>query len=210
MEFKLDSSCCECLHWPADEGENTAHFDCMLQNLYTIISSVHIIALHICALICTEGCLSGYVSFHRPPAPEEILIACFISIFIEKKNVIFCFPSNCQFCGMNWQLCTPIFLAALLESLLNKLGENSETWSVWASFTWRSEPSKRPPLPLCLWAVFTPLLADRISSEMRSHHCSQTGFLLRRDARHSHLKAIRFTSLLPSSSTFLVSFLSNI
>lgn len=45
----------------------------------------------------------------------------FISIFIEKYNFLFSF--NCQFQGMNWQLCSPIFLAALLESLLNKLSE---------------------------------------------------------------------------------------
>lgn len=89
----------------------------MLQNLYTIISLPHIISLQICALICTEGCLSGYISFFS----KEILIVWFISIFIEKYNFLFSF--NCQFQGMNWQLCSPIFLAALLESLLNKLSE---------------------------------------------------------------------------------------
>ena len=100
-----------------------------------------------------------------PPRPWRDLNSLLYFNIHWKKNVIFCFPSNCQFCGMNWQLCTPIFLAALLESLLNKLGENSETWSVWASFTWRSEPSKRPP--------------SLSVSEPCSHHCSPTGFLLR-------------------------------
>lgn len=118
MEFKLDSSCCQYLRWTADEGENRAHFDCMLQNLYTIISVVHIISQRICALICTEGCLSGYMSVFS----KESLIVWFISIFIEKYNFLFSF--NCQFQGMNWQLCSPIFQAALLESLkLNKLAE---------------------------------------------------------------------------------------